>query len=210
MATNTYIAKAVNDFSKTVDDIVQLSAAQQSNNPKGYTSKKDQDLENLVNLCYKLALRIKNYAVSINDPVLARPVNFSRSELEAGKETDVLNRCLTIIDKANSITATAPEEFKITPNLIAQATTVAAAINPDKAERDIVSGTRTTSTAQLGSLFNEARLKLKIVDDFIEGDADDNSADFVHSYFIMRKTVNHSGGGSKKDNNPTDGTAPTA
>ena len=37
-----------------------------------------------------------------------------------------------------------------------------------------------------------------MLDDLIEGDADDDSSDFVHNYLIMRRTVDHKGGGGRK------------
>jgi len=45
-------------------------------------------------------------------------------------------------------------------------------------------------TMQLSHLFTDAGNQLKTLDDLIEGDADDDSAEFVSNYFIMRRTVN--------------------
>ncbi len=196
---NTLISSGIQTFSTSVDAINKQAAAQTGSDKKGYTTKKDQDLENLVTLAYKLALRVKNYAVSINNPVLKQAVDFSRTELEAGKEKAIADRCNNIADKANSIVAAAPAEYKITPELIAQVTTAAAAIEPDTAERDVMGGTHTAATMQLNNLFTAARNQLHVVDDLIEGDADDDSSDFVRNYFIMRRTVDRKGGGGKKD-----------
>lgn len=207
--TNTLISSGAKAFSTSVDAIHKLSATQLSSEKKGYTTKKDQDLENLVNLTFKLALRVKNYAVSINDAVLKQAVDFSHHELEAGKETDVVNRCSNIADKANSIVAAAPPEYKITADLITQVTNAAAAIEPDRSERDVVGGTHSGATMQLNNLFATARTNLYTLDDLIEGDADDDSSDFVRNYFIMRRTVDHKGGGGKKDDGK-DGNAPKA
>ena len=52
---------------------------------------------------------------------------------------------------------------------------------------------------QLNNLYATARQQLHVLDDLIEGDADDNSSDFVANYFIMRRTVDHKGGGKKDD-----------
>ena len=196
-STNTIIAAAVTAFSSSVSSIQEQAAAQQSTSAKGYTTKKDQDLENLVNLTYKLALRVKNYAVSIGDTVLKQAVDFSRHELESGKETDVLNRCISIISKANNVTATAPAAFKITPELISQAGDAAALITPDTAERNVVSGTHTGTTTQLSSLFSNARTQLNALDDLIEGDADEDS-EFVRNYFIVRRTIDLTAGRKKE------------
>jgi len=194
---NTLIAASVQNLRSSVEAIQQQAAAQQGSNTKGYTAKKEQDIENVVDLCYKLALRVKNYAVSINDPVLKQAVDWSRRELETGKEMDIENRCLTIINKAGSVAATAPVEYKITPEMVEQARAAAAAITPGRAERDVVSGTRSSTTTQLNDLFTTARNQLNIIDDLIEGDADDDSAAFVRDYFIMRRTVDRRGSRSK-------------
>ena len=206
---NTLISSGIKAFSNSVDTINKQAATQTGSNKKGYTTKKDQDLENLVMLAYKLALRVKNYAVNINDAVLKQAVNFSRTELEAGKEKDIVDRCNNIIDKANSIVAAAPAEYKITPDLIAQVTTAANAIEPDTAERDVIGGTHTGATMQISTLFTTARTNLHTLDDLIEGDADDDSSEFVTNYFIMRRTVDRKGGG-KKDDGKGSGSTPSA
>ncbi len=127
--TNTLITASVQNFRSSADAIKQQAEAQQSSNTKGYTAKKEQDMENLVDQCYKLALRVKNYGVNIHDLVLKQAVDWSRRDLEAGKEMDIENRCLTIIDKAASVAAIAPAEYKITPELVAQAGTAAEALS---------------------------------------------------------------------------------
>ena len=206
---NTLISAGIKAFSNSVDTINKQVAAQTGSDKKGYTTKKDQDLENLVTLAYKLALRVKNYAVSINNAVLKQAVDFSRSELEAGKQKEIVDRCNNIVAKANTVTAAAPAEYKITPDLIAQVTTAAAAIEPDTAERDVIGGTHTGATMQLNTLLSTAKAQLKTLDDLIEGDADDDSSEFVANYFIMRRTVDHKGGG-KKDDGKGSGDAPKA
>ena len=90
MECHTLISSGIKTFSTSVDAINKLSASQLSSNKAGYTTKKDQDLENLIMLAYKLALRVKNYAVSINNAVLKQAVDFSRTDLEAGKEKKLL------------------------------------------------------------------------------------------------------------------------
>lgn len=52
--------------------------------------------------------------------------------------------------------------------------------------------------SQISTLFSTAKLQLKILDNLIEGDADDDSSDFAGNYFIMRRTIDHKGGGGKK------------
>ena len=197
---NTLITEAIRKFSRSVEAINAQAAAQTGNDKKGYTAKKDQDLENLVSVAYKLALRIKNYAVSIDDPVLKQSVDFFRTELEAGKEKNIIDRCNTIVAKANSIVATAPAEYKITPELIAQVTAAAAAIEPDAAERDVVKGTHSGATTELNTLISTAKAQLHTLDDLIEGDADDDSSEFVKNYFIMRRTVDTKARGEEKKN----------
>jgi hypothetical protein len=196
-SANTIIAAAVTLFGSTVSTIQQQAAAQQSSSKKGYTTKKDQDLENLIDLTYKLALRVKNYAAGINNPVLKQGVDFSRHELQNGKEADILNRCINIISKANDVTVTAPAAYKITPELVAQATAAAELITPDTAERDVVSGSHSGATTQLSSLFITARIQLNTLDDLLEGDADEDS-EFVRNYFIVRRTIDHTAGRKKE------------
>ena len=109
----------------------------------------------------------------------------------------MLNRCISIISKANNVTATAPAAFKITPELISQAGDAAALITPDTAERNVVSGTHTGTTTQLSSLFSNARTQLNALDDLIEGDADEDS-EFVRNYFIVRRTIDLTAGRKKE------------
>lgn len=186
---NTLITTGVENFSASLNGIRAQAAGQQNSSTRGYTAKKDQEMANMVNLCYKLALRVKNYAMSINDPVLKQAVDFSRHALQNGKETIAVNRCLVIIEKANSIVSTAPVEFKITPGLIEQATAATQAIVPATAERDVAGGMRSSTTTQLANLFKTARTYLQTLDGLVEADVEDNNAAFAHNYFIMRRTT---------------------
>jgi hypothetical protein len=194
---SSIISNEVQDFRNTLQSIQEAAVGQQSADRIGYTKKKDQDLEKLVDLAYKLALRVKNYAVKINDPVLMQAVDFSKTGLLAGTEKEAVNRCLNIAAKAATVAGTASPDYKITPELITQVTDTAALITPETAERDVQHGMHANATSGLTALVSTAHTQLKQLDDLIEADADEDSTDFVRKYFIMRRTFDHKDGGKK-------------
>ncbi len=55
-SNSSVISNEVQDFRNTLQSIQEAAAGQQSADRKGYTKKKDQDMEKLVDLTYKLAL----------------------------------------------------------------------------------------------------------------------------------------------------------
>lgn len=157
-------------------------------------------MKTLVNLAYKLGLRIKNYAVSVNDTVLKTAVDLSKSDLKAGRAIDIINRCKKILDKAISVTAEAPAEYKITPELITETSSAIDAFMIDIPQRTLVGGTHSAATEELAALFITAKSQLQILDDLIEGDADKEDSEFVRNYFIMRRTVDRRTRAAKKSN----------
>jgi hypothetical protein len=85
---------------RNIKSAIDAKALAQQNDTKGYTAKKNSDMEKMVTVASKLAVRVKNYAVSINDHVLKQAVDFSVKDLESGPEKETVNRCRQIADKA--------------------------------------------------------------------------------------------------------------
>ena len=184
--TNSIITKAVEDFRLTVLNIQKTETIKQ-NKATNQAFNNERDKEILINLAYKLALRIKNYAVSSNNVSLKNAVDFSRLELQSGKESDVIERCRNIISKAKNITA--PNEYKISTEFIEQVNAALVIITAATPENKINENSGAGKTAELETLFNSARSQLHTLDDLIEADADDDAAEFVRKCFSMRRII---------------------
>lgn len=199
--SNSIITKAVNSFQTMVANI-QKASLQQNAEVATKPAKNEQDKEQLINLSYKLALRVKNYAVSINNTLLKQSVDFSKNELEAGKEKDIIQRCESIINKAKTVTA-APAGYKITLDFISKVEAALRIFSSETHDNNKAQNIG-SSAEELENLFNKASSKLHILDDLIEADADDNTSVFVRKYFITRRTnIDHKIATKPESNKPS-------
>jgi hypothetical protein len=92
----------------TVNSINNKSEEQQEKSTEGYTASKNAAMDTMVNLAYKMALKIKGYAKKAGDKVLLQSVDFSMSDLESGPVTEVINRCRIIAAAAQKNLASLP------------------------------------------------------------------------------------------------------
>jgi hypothetical protein len=178
---NVQVAKAA------IDTKAQL---QQDSDKTGYTNQKNMDYENMLTLAYRMGVRVYNYAESVNNAVMMQAVNYSKHDLEKGTEQNVVKRCTTIAEQAAAALAAVPApsaDYKITATGVSDLQAAIGLITPDTAERDVVGGTHTNTTASLASLISDARAKLKTLDKLIEGMVDDDEDDFITGYEVVRR-----------------------
>jgi hypothetical protein len=178
------VADGVQQFRTTVATIVTAATKQGDNDPKGHTAAKERARDELENLVYRTALRLRSYASKVGDDVLKSKTLYSRSDLDRLKQNDLLN-CSRVI--LNVCIEKLPE---LSAYLIDQSTVDSLQQCIDRAgelyaHRDTVEDERMEATAHLGLLFDQARKNLKAIDDLIEGYVDDE--EFVAAFFNARR-----------------------
>jgi hypothetical protein len=192
----TPVANQQAHLKSVVDSINSKSEEQQGKSTEGYTASKNAAMETMVNLAYKMALKIKGYAKKAGNKVILQSVDISISNLQSGSSREVINRCKIIAATAQA-NLSHLAEYKVTP---ADITTVRDAISnaiPKTAERDATSAERRGITLTLPSMFSEAGEEASDLDDLIEGLIDNE--DFVTGYFAVRRINDMRGGKSKKE-----------
>jgi hypothetical protein len=200
-STNSVVNAGVKNVQAAKAAIDAKAQLQQDSNKTGYTDKKNIDYENMLTLAYRLGVRVYNYAVSMNDPVMTQAVHFSRFTLESGTEQNVVKRCTTIAEQAAAALAAVPApsvDYKITAAGVSDLQSAIALIMPDTAERDVVGGTHIDTTATLAKLISDARTKLKMLDKLIEGMVDDDEDDFITGYEVVRRITDRRARGKDK------------
>jgi len=179
-----------------INSISSKSEEQQGRSSGGYTAAKNVAMDNMVDLAYKLALKVKGYAKKTGDEVLLQWVDFSMSKLGTGTSTEVINRCKLITSAAEKNLA-ALADYKVTE---ADLTALHDAINnavPKKAERDSVNAARRGVTLSLPTLFSQAGKEANNLDDLMKGLI--ANEDFVTGYFAARRINDMRGGRNKKE-----------
>jgi hypothetical protein len=111
----------------------------------------------------------------------------------------VINRCILIADAATENIA-GLTDYKVTADDVTALNNAIEAARPKAAERDSVGSERTAITEDLPQLFSDAREQAIELDDLIEGLVDD--ADFVESYFAVRRVNDRRGGKSQPETTP--------
>lgn len=198
---NAVVTTGVTNFRVAKTNIDTKAQLQQDSDKTGYTSKKNGDLENMLALAYRMALRVHNYAVGVGNVVMAQAVNFSKNTLNEGAEQEMIKRCTTIATTATAALATTPApniDYKITAADVGNLQATIALIMPDTAERDVIGGSHTNSTASIISLQSIAYRQLKSLDRLIEGMIDDDEDVFITGYEILRRINNRHGRGAAK------------
>ena len=192
----TPVANQQAHLKSIVVSINNKSEEQQGKSTEGYTASKIVAMDTMVNLAYKMALRIKGYAKKGGNEVILQSVDFSMSELQSGPPTEIINRCKIIAATAQANLAYLTD-YKVTATDI---TALRDAINnaiPKAAQRDAAGAERSGITLTLPALFSDAGEEANDLDDLVEGLIDNE--DFVTGYFAVRHINDMRGGKSKKE-----------
>lgn len=193
---NSVVFAGVLAFRMAKANIDTKAQMQQDSEKKGYTSKKNVDLENMLTLAYRLALRTHNYAVATGNMVMAQATHFSKYSLAVGSEQQILMRCNTIATTATTALASSPApnaDYKILALDVKVLHNAITLITPETAERDVVGGSHVDATATLIALISTAQTKLKSLDRLIEGMVDEKEDTFITGYEVIRRTNDRHG-----------------
>jgi hypothetical protein len=169
---------------KNVAAIREAAIKQGENKPAGHTAAKERARDELENLTYQTAVRVRSYAGATADDVLAEKMNVSRSSLDRMKTNDLLTLARVIAD---ACAARLPElrDYRIDESTVDSLRKCANQTAQLYAQRDVVIDQRMEATSRLEQLFSQARANLKTLDDLAEGYIEDDA--FLAAYFNARR-----------------------
>lgn len=174
----------------------ETALIQQANATQGYTAKKDEALDKILDQTLKIILQVKDYAIEKNNAVLRAAVNFTESSLAEGAEREIINRCEIIIKKVQeNTTDLVAEGYDITAAGLSALLADIEAQKKLSPERDVVGGTRTSATASLPELDRKGRGLLKKMDGLVNSMIKDDA--FIDIYENLRYTNDRRGGRGK-------------
>lgn len=190
------LAELVEQFRAFTNAMIQLGLTQSERNTMGYTLDKDAQLEDMCELTYQLLLKIRPYARKTKNNVLLQAVDYAPTSLRTGAESEIITRCQLIHNQATTHLA-GLAAYMVTE---AELNAVQAAIDtfkPLSGARDAISGERTTATANIPVMMNQAKETLASIDDLVEALVKDSP--FVETYQQVRQVIDRGGSGGKPE-----------
>ncbi|MDR0572601.1 MAG: hypothetical protein LBG96_00975 [Tannerella sp.] len=178
------VVECVGKLRTILIDITDTATIQSKNNPVGHTASKEQAREELEDLVYRTALRVRSYAGIVGDEVLLEKMRFSRSSLDRMGINDLLTHSRLILD-ACVPHLPALGEYQVDQITVDELQQRIEQTSHLYAQRDTVIDQRMEATARLQRLFDELRKQLKTLDDLVEGYIDDYV--FAATYFNARR-----------------------
>jgi hypothetical protein len=178
------VAGGVERVRDIVGEIRTTAVKQEENKSAGHTVAKERARDELEDLAYQTALRMRSYAGVTEDDVLVEKMRVSRSILDRMKTNDLLIFTRVIADACTahlpaltgySIDGATVDRLRQCIDLTTQL----------YAQRDAVIDQRMEATSRLQQLFAQARARLKTLDDLAEGYIEDDA--FLAAYFNARR-----------------------
>jgi hypothetical protein len=167
-----------------VAEIRGAAIKQGENKPTGHTVAKERARDELENLIYHTAVRVRSYAGATENDVLAEKMRISRSGLDKLKTNDLLTFAQVIAD-ACAANLPALSDYRIDASTVDSLRRSAGQTAQLYAQRDVVIDQRMEATSRLEQLFTQARTHLKTLDDLAEGYIEDDA--FLAEYFNARR-----------------------
>jgi len=167
-----------------------------STNKSGFTSVKDNLLENLTKGISKLIKKMSGYAKINNDYALLPLVNLSLSALTDGPETEVVDRYAAIIEKAAQILPLLAS-FKVTTEQLDILRQLTKDYKNSVNERSTIGTGLVVSNEQIISCIAALRIQFDILDDLVEGIIEDEG--FIARYKSWRKIPGYGKGKTLKN-----------
>jgi len=187
--------KAVVEFDALLPEITDLVRIQSSRS--GATTEKGAALEALGNSAFEIAAAVRSFAVENEDHELAGRVDYSLTDIVAGRENAVAARCRDILVAANGVIDSL-EDYGIVP---AKLTKLKGKIDAYEAllprPRQSIGASR-AATKVLPARFSEADVLLGDRLDGLMPQFKDSAPDFYNEYFAARNIVDNNGGQSAK------------
>jgi hypothetical protein len=178
------LVEGVERVRKIIVAIRESAIKQEENKPTGHTVAKERSRDELENLMYQTAVRVRSYAGATENDVLADQMRISHTSLDKMKTNDLLTFAHVIAD---ACTANLPAltDYLIDESTVDSLRKIAEQTAQLYAQRDVVIDQRMEATSRLEQLFTQARTSLKTLDDLAEGYIEDDA--FLAEYFNARR-----------------------
>lgn len=185
--TNVPFSTVYNLFKTKVPLIEQKRNAQILENT-GAAKEKAQKKAELVDKAFFIANRTQSYALAVNNTDLFATVNFTVSDLQKTRDTDLSGVASNILAKANA-NAAALVPYGVTAALLTDLTTVIAAYITLLAKPRVAKVTTGAATKALGILITDTD---NILDERLDREIvfyKTSNVDFYNQYFQSRKII---------------------
>ena len=162
-----------------------------------YATDKSTTRDALELLIIRIAMKLKGYAVHTNNTELRQAVSFTMSDLRNAADTVLNDRCSLVIARATANVAAMPASYKLTPEMIENATTLNAQYLALIPMPRVKIAERHKYKEELDEIFRSVDKNIAILDDTIDIIRYDD-ADLWQGYQNVRVIVDLKG----KQKNP--------
>lgn len=181
---NLTVVKEVVEGVRILHSRTENPAQKQYEGTDSLTAEKDVLFERMIDLTHKTSRKMAGYARSKKDVGLLTAIDFSRTALEAGSESDAKKRCLFVLNKAKE-NVSKLADYQVTQVEIDELEAAIKAYEKMPALRNTVGGESVTATTNIGAIISTLRESFEILDDFVYSMIPD--ADFVNTYRNLRQ-----------------------
>jgi hypothetical protein len=107
----TGIEEAVASLDDTVEKILERSVKQSERSGSG--AEKEDARQTMLNAAFTVCSGLKAYAAANGNKKLADQADFSRSDLARGRESDMINRCQSLLTLGNENSAALAAKYNV-------------------------------------------------------------------------------------------------
>lgn len=186
-------AEELDEHIASIESLAQTQASQ-----SGAAAEKAQSFQVLVDAAYEVAAATRACAVASSNKELARRVDFSRSDVGKGRNTQVVSRCQDILAAATENLAALADYGVTQAKLTALKKKIegfqAVQVKPRQGR-----ATSSSATKELAKLFKEVDELLNERLDALVVQFKDSQPAFFNAYGTARSVVSNPGGRASRD-----------
>ena len=144
-------ATAVTTLDETVTSITDAARTQTARS--GDAAAKGSAFQTMVNAAFTVCSALKALASATSDRKLSAEVDFSRTDLSRGRETDVVNRCQTVLNLGTENAEVLAAKYNVSANDLKAVKTAIAAFAELQPKPRQSKATSSAATRELETLF---------------------------------------------------------
>lgn len=180
------IADVISIVTGNRTEISGLSQEQSSATTTGATKTFYAEMENMVDLTMNVIQRLRPYATVTKNNELLSKIDYSKSDLDHGKQIDCINKCKIVLEQGLQYLSDATD-YELTQEMLDTLQSSINGIALLSGNRDAIIGTRKTATDQIPELINRIRVQLTMLDDLVPALIPDEK--FVQTYKNNRRII---------------------
>ena len=178
---------AVTSLDETVTSITDAARTQTARS--GDAAAKGSAFQTMVNSTFTVCSALKALASATSDKKLSTEVDYSRSDLSRGRETDVVNRCQTILNLGTENAEALAAKYNVSANDLKAVKTALAAFAELQPKPRQSKATSAAATRELETLFATLDEVLNNQIDPLTEKFRDSDAVFYNEYRTSRSIV---------------------